>query len=79
MSCFHNDRERSEGKIGESAGIDSAKGIASSFSRVAAGNIASRCTCVASIISDTEERALKSTMGYFTVRFNADTWSMRIW
>jgi hypothetical protein len=42
MSCFHRDRERSEGKMGESAEIGSGSGRDDIMSAVVLGNMASR-------------------------------------
>ncbi len=42
MSWFHSARERSVGKIGDSGGIGSSFGKASSFSFVVLGNMTSR-------------------------------------
>ena len=42
MSCFHNARDLSVGKIGDSGGTESSFGKASSFSFVVLGNMASR-------------------------------------
>ncbi len=42
MSCFHNARDRSVGKMGESGEIGSGLGKASSFSFVVEGKMVSR-------------------------------------
>ena len=42
ISCFHKDRDRSDGKMGESDGICSSSGKNESLSEVVEGNIASR-------------------------------------
>ncbi len=43
MSCFQSDRDRSEGKIGESFGIGSGGDREDNFVAVVKGNMASRC------------------------------------
>lgn len=47
INCFHSERERSEGNIGESDGIGPGSGSDSSLSEVVDGNIASRWDSVA--------------------------------
>lgn len=63
MSCCHNDRERSEGKIGEDSGMGFGRGIEDKFSVADDGNMASRCICVATRRSGTDERASKLIRG----------------
>lgn len=63
-SCFHNDRERSEGKIGDVASIGGGVGSEATFSLVVEGNIASRCCSVAAIRSGRSESVSKLMQGY---------------
>ncbi len=67
MSCFHNARDLSVGKMGDSGGIGSGFGRDSSFSFVVLGNIASRCNWEAAIISERDDREPKSKMGYHRI------------
>lgn len=76
MSCFHKARERSVGKIGDSGGIGSGVGKASSFSFVVLGNMISRWTCVASTISWRDDRESKSKTGYHTMSKRAEEWAL---
>jgi hypothetical protein len=52
INCFHRDRERSDGNIGESDGIASGSSSDASFSEVVEGNIASRWASVTANRSD---------------------------
>lgn len=63
-NCFHNDRDLSEGKIGDALSIGVGVGSSASLSAVVEGNIASRCCCVAAMRSGKLDRASKSMMGY---------------
>ena len=63
MSCFHNDRDLSEGKIGEESGIGSCCGIDDVFAAVEDGNMASRCIWVAVKRSGKDDRVSKSIRG----------------
>jgi hypothetical protein len=73
MSCFHNARERSVGKIGDSGGNGANVGRASSFSLVVFGNIASRWTWVAAIMSWRDDRESKSRIGYQNISIRRKT------
>lgn len=63
MSCFQRERDLSEGKIGDSSGIDSCWVMNESFSAVDEGNMASKCACVTANSSGTEESLSKSIKG----------------
>ena len=52
INCFHKDRERSDGNVGESDGIASGSGSDASFSEVVEGTIASRWASVTANRSD---------------------------
>lgn len=63
INCFHKARERSVGKIGDSGGIGSGIGIASSFSFVVLGKIASRWTWVAAMMSERDDMVSRFRIG----------------
>jgi len=63
MSCFHRDRDLSDGKIGEESGIGSCRGIEGLFTAVEDGNMASRWICVAARRSGKDDSASKSISG----------------
>ena len=62
-SCFHNERERSVGKMGELAGIGIDLGNEDILSAVVFGNIASKCIWVAARRSGSDENAPASIKG----------------
>jgi len=62
ISCFHNERERSVGKTGESAGISS-EFMDSWGGSIVLGNMASRWSFVVSRRSGKDESASKSIKG----------------
>ena len=78
MSCFHNARDRSVGKMGDSSEIGSGSGKASSFCFVVVGNMVSRWTWVAAMISERDVRVLKSRMGYHRISKVANKMPLKI-
>lgn len=63
-SCFHKDRDLSEGNIGDALSIGGGAGKLACASSVLEGNMASRCCCVAARRSGRSESASKSINGY---------------
>lgn len=63
MSCFHRDRDRSLGNIGESEGMGSGVVRVDLYSDVVVGNMVSRCDWVLDKISGNDKSASKSTNG----------------